>query len=222
MLEFRCCFLRKQIYVANVKEHGRERTTELNRSFLVIIVIVVIALIIGGIFAALYFGTYNNIVTLEASVDEKWAQVEQELQRRYDLIPNVVNSAKLYIKYEGSVLENITSLRSQWAAASQTGDVGSINNATGELESSLSRMIVVFEDYPELEASQIVEDMMIELEGTENRISTERMRYNEAVRDYNVAVKAFPGSLWASGWGFESKAYFEAKVGAEDPPQVPG
>jgi LemA protein len=222
VLEFRCCFLRKQIYVANVKEHGRERTTELNRSFLVIIVIVVIALIIGGIFAALYFGTYNNIVTLEASVDEKWAQVEQELQRRYDLIPNVVNSAKLYIKYEGSVLENITSLRSQWAAASQTGDVGSINNATGELESSLSRMIVVFEDYPELEASQIVEDMMIELEGTENRISTERMRYNEAVRDYNVAVKAFPGSLWASGWGFESKAYFEAKVGAEDPPQVPG
>lgn len=194
----------------------------MNRNFLIIIVIVIIALIIGSVFAALCFGTYNNMVTLEASADEKWAQVEQELQRRYDLIPNVVNSAKLYIEYEGSVLENITRLRSQWAAASQTGDVASINNATGELESSLSSLIVVFEDYPELEASQIVEDMMIELEGTENRISTERMRYNEAVRDYNVAIKAFPGNLWASGWGFESKAYFEAKVGAEDPPQVPG
>lgn len=194
----------------------------MNRNFLLIIVIVVIALIVGGVFAALYFGTYNNIVALEAGADEKWAQVEQELQRRYDLIPNVVNSAKLYIDYEGSVLEEITSLRSQWAAASQTGDVGAINNATGELESSLSRLIVVFENYPELQASQVVEDMMVELEGTENRISTERMRYNEAVRDYNVAVKAFPGNFWASGWGFESKAYFEAKVGAEDPPQVIG
>ena len=194
----------------------------MNRTFLVIIVVVVVALICGGIFAALYFGTYNNIVSLEATADEKWAQVEQELQRRYDLIPNVVNSAKLYIEYEGSVLENITNLRSQWTAASQTGNVDSINNATDELESGLSRLIVVFENYPELEASQIVEDMIIELEGTENRISTERMRYNEAVRDYNIAIKAFPGNLWASGWGFESKAFFEAKVGAENPPQVPG
>ena len=194
----------------------------MNRNLLLVVVIVVIALTVGGVFAALYFGTYNSIVSLEASADAQWAQVEQELQRRYDLIPNVVNSAKLYIEYEGSVLEEITRLRSQWATASQTGDVDSINNATGELESSLSRMIVVFEDYPELEASQIVENMMVELEGTENRISTERMRYNEAVRDYNVAIKAFPGSFWASGWGFESKAYFEAKVGAEEPPQVPG
>ena len=119
----------------------------MDRKFLLLIGIVVIALIVGGIFAALYFGTYNTIVSLEASADAQWAQVEQELQRRYDLIPNVVNSAKLYIEYEGSVLEEITSLRSQWAAASQTGDVDSINNATGELESSLSRLIVVFEDY---------------------------------------------------------------------------
>jgi len=193
----------------------------LNRTFFVAIVIVIVALIVGGIFAALYFGTYNNIVTLEAGADEKWAQVEQELQRRYDLIPNVVNTAKLYIEYEGSVLEEITRLRSQWAAASQTGDVDAVNNATGELESSLSRLLVVFENYPELKASQIVEDLLVVLEGTENRISTERMRYNEAVRDYNVAIKAFPGNFWASGWGFESKAYFEAKVGAEEPPQVP-
>jgi LemA protein len=193
----------------------------LNRNFLLVIVIVVIALIVGGIFAVLYFGTYNSIVSLEAAADEKWAQVEQELQRRYDLIPNVVNTAKLYIEYEGSVLEEITSLRSQWAVASQTGDVDSINNATGELESSLSRLIVVVENYPELKASQIVEDLLVVLEGTENRISTERMRYNEAVRDYNVAIKAFPGSFWASGWGFENKAYFQAKVGAEEPPQVP-
>jgi len=193
----------------------------LNRTFFVAIVIAIVALIVSGIFAALYFGTFNNIVTLEAGADEKWAQVEQELQRRYDLIPNVVNTARLYIEYEGSVLEEITRLRSQWAVASQTGDVDAVNNATGELESSLSRLLVVFEDYPALKASQIVEDLLVVLEGTENRISTERMRYNEAVRDYNVAIKAFPGNFWASGWGFESKAYFEAKVGAEEPPQVP-
>ena len=192
----------------------------MNRTLLIAIVIVVVALIVGGIFAALYFGTYNNIVALEAGADEQWAQIEQELQRRYDLIPNVVNAAKLYITYEGSILENITRLRSQWAEASQTGDVNAVNNATGELESSLSRLLVVFENYPELQASQIVEDLIVELEGTENRISTERMRYNEAARDYNVAIKAFPGNFWAAGWGFESKAYFEAKVGAEEPPQV--
>ena len=169
----------------------------------------------------LYFSSYNNIVALEAATDEKWAQVEQELQRRYDLIPNVVNATKLYIQYEGSVLEEITRLRSQWAAVSQTGDVGAINNATEELESSLSRLLVVFENYPDLKASQVVENLMVELEGTENRISTERMRYNEAVRDYNVSIKSFPSNLWAPGWGFGSRAYFEAKVGAEEPPQVP-
>ena len=101
----------------------------MNRTFLAVIIVAVVALIIGGLFAVLYFSSYNNIVALEAATDEKWAQVEQELQRRYDLIPNVVNSAKLYIEYEGSVLENITRLRSQWAAASQTGDVASINPA---------------------------------------------------------------------------------------------
>ena len=188
---------------------------------IVIITIIAIAAIIGVAFAAIYFGTYNNIVGLEASADEKWAQVEQELQRRYDLIPNVVTAAKLYIEYEGSVLEEITRLRSQWAAATQTGDTEAINNATGELESSLSRLLVVIEAYPKLKASQIVEDLIIELEGTENRISTERMRLNEAVRDYNVAIKASPGNLWAQGWGFEAKAYFEAQVGAETPPTIP-
>jgi LemA protein len=189
--------------------------------WIAVIAIAIIVIIIAGVFAAVYFGTYNNMVGLEASADEKWAQVQQELQRRYDLIPNVVTAAQNYIEYEGSVLEEITRLRSQWAAAAQSGNLDDINNATGELESSLSRLLVVFENYPDLEASEIVEDMLIVLEGTENRISTERMRFNEAVRDYNVAIKAFPGNIWASGWGFESKAYFQAKVGAEEPPPLP-
>lgn len=183
-------------------------------------IVVVILVVVGAIFL-LYYGTFNNLVGLEESVDEKWAQVEQEMQRRYDLIPRVVNASKLYIQYEGSVLEEITTLRSQWASAMQTGNMETINNATGNLESGMSRLIAVFEDYPDLKASAVVQDLMTVLEGTENRISTERMRYNEAVRDYNRERRVFPANLWASGWGFESREYFKAKVGAEEPPPVP-
>jgi len=183
--------------------------------------ILIALLAVAGIFVLLYYGTYNNLVGLEESVDEKWAQVEQELQRRYDLIPRVVNASKLYIKYEGSVLQEITTLRSQWAAAMQTGNIDTINNATGNMEGGLSRLIAVFEAYPDLKAVQVVQDLMIVLEGTENRISTERMRYNEAVRDLNRSVRVFPANLWSSNWGFEKREYFKAKVGAEEPPPVP-
>jgi len=193
----------------------------MNSKWIAVVVIIVAIVVVGVVFAALYFGTYNNLVGLEESVDEKWAQVEQELQRRYDLIPRVVNASKLYIQYEGSILQNVTELRSQWAAAMNSGDLDAINDATGKLDSAVSNLIVVIEDYPELKASQVVEDLIVELEGTENRISTERMRYNEAVRDYNRAQRSFPANLWAAGWGFEGKEYFEAKVGAQEPPDVP-
>jgi len=193
----------------------------MNSKWIAVVIIVAILVVVGVIFAVLYFGTYNNLVALEESVDEKWAQVEQELQRRYDLIPRVVNASKLYIKYEGSILQNVTELRSQWAAAMNSGDLDAINDATGKLDSAVSNLIVVIENYPELKASQVVEDLIVELEGTENRISTERMRYNEAVRDYNRERRSFPANMWAAGWGFEGREYFEAKVGAEEPPTVP-
>jgi len=187
-----------------------------------IIVIVIIAILVAGIiFIVSYYGTYNNLVALEEKVETAWADIEQELQRRYDLIPRVVNASKLYINYEGSILQNVTQLRSQWASAINSGDLDSINEATGELDSAVSRLLVVIEDYPELKASQIVEDLIVELEGTENRISTERSRYNGVVREYNTARRSFPTNLWAAGWGFEAKEYFEAKVGAQEPPTVP-
>jgi LemA protein len=182
---------------------------------------IIIGLIVVSSFAFLYFSTYNNLVRLNASTDESWAQVEQELQRRYDLIPRVVNASELYIKYEGSILENITRLRSQWENAVQSGNLSSVDDATNQLESGVSKLVVTFEAYPDLKASQVVQDLMITLEGTENRISTERMRYNEAVRDYNIAIQSFPANLFASGWGFESRTYFQAKVGAQEPPPVP-
>lgn len=192
----------------------------MNKKWIVVVVIIAV-LAVGIIFVAMYYGIYNNLVSLEVSVDEKWAQVEQELQRRYDLIPRVVNASKLYINYEGSILQNVTELRSQWAAAMNSGDLDAINDATGQLDSAVTNLVVTIEAYPELKASQVVEDLIIELEGTENRISTERMRYNEAVRDYNTVRRSFPANLWAVGWGFEGRDYFEAKVGAQEPPEVP-
>jgi LemA protein len=187
----------------------------------IILIVIAAILVVGVVFVALYFSTYNNLVGLEETVNEKWAQVEQELQRRYDLIPRVVNASKLYINYEGSILQNVTELRSQWASAMQSGDLDDINDATGQLDTAVANLVVVIEDYPDLKASQVVEELITELEGTENRISTERMRYNEAVRDYNRARRSFPANMFAAGWGFEGREYFEAKVGAEEPPPVP-
>jgi LemA protein len=187
---------------------------------IIIAAVGIITVVIVASFAGLYITTKNNIVTLNVAVDEKWAQVEQELQRRYDLIPNIVNAAKAYMTYEGSVLENVTRLRSQWDFAAQNGNAEALDNATAELESGVSSMMVTFEAYPNLEASDVIVGLMIELEGTENRISTERMRYNEAVGDYNTAIAVFPANLWSAGWGYETKTYFQAQITATDVPQV--
>jgi len=192
----------------------------MNTKWIAVVVIIAAVIVVGIVIAALYFGTYNNLVGLEVTVDGKWADVETVLQRRFDLIPNVVDAAKLYIEYEGSILENITRLRSQWQEAQNTGDENAIVNATNNLGSGIPQLIVVIENYPELESSEIVRDLITELEGSENRISTERIRYNEAVRDYNNARRVFPANIWASGWGFGAREYFEASTGAENPPSV--
>ncbi len=187
---------------------------------IIVAAVAIIAVILVASFAALYFMTYNNLVGLDTSVDEKWAQVEQELQRRYDLIPNVVSAARGYMNYEGSILQNVTALRSQWMNAAQSGNLDAINNATTQMESGISGLMVTFEAYPDLKSSDVVQSLMISLEGTENRISTERMRYNEAVRDYNTAIRVFPSNLWTAGWGFGTKSYFQAQVGSTEVPPV--
>jgi len=192
----------------------------MNSKWIAVVIIIAVVLVVGIVLAALYFGTYNSLVELEVTVDEKWAQVDTVLQRRFDLIPNVVDAAKLYINYEGSILENVTRLRSQWAAAQASGDQNNIVDATSNLDAGISQLIVSFEAYPDLKASAIVQDLITELEGSENRISTERMRYNEAVGDYNQARRVFPANIWATGWGFEARTFFEAVPGANTPPTV--
>jgi LemA protein len=122
--------------------------------------------------------------------------------------------------YEGSILQNVTELRRSWTDAVQSGNLDAINNATSAMESGVSSLIVTFEAYPTLQASDVVQSLMITLEGTENRISTERIRYNDAVRDYNAAIQVFPSNLWSAGWGFHTKTYFQAQVGSTTVPPV--
>jgi len=193
----------------------------MDKKWIAVLAIIAIVVVVGVIFAALYFGTYNNLVALDETVNESWAQVQQELQRRYDLIPNIVNTTKLYLGYEAEVLQNVTALRSQWMTALQSGDQDALADATANMENGIANLIVLIEDYPDLEASQVIQNLMVELEGTENRISTERMYYNEAVRDYNQVRRSFPANLWAGGWGFDARDYFEAEIGAGEVPTVP-
>lgn len=162
--------------------------------------------------------TYNRLVGLQEQVRTSWAKVETVLQRRFDLIPNLVNTVKGYAAHEREILEEVTRLRSQWGAAQTTDDKA---KAAGALEGALSRLLLVSENYPDLKASQNFRDLQVELSGTENRVAVERERYNESVRDYNAAIRRFPASLVASNGGFTSEfTYFEASKQAQEAPKV--
>lgn len=163
--------------------------------------------------------SYNRLVDSREAIEEQWAQVETVLQRRYDLIPNLVNTVKGYAKHERQLLEEVTRLRSQWGAA-KTGTERL--QTANQLESALSRLLLVVERYPDLKANQNFLKLQDELAGTENRIAVERRRYNQAVRAYNVLTKRFPSNLVARWFGFESKddAYFEAAETAQEAPKV--
>lgn len=177
-------------------------------------------LIVIGVIAVLViyvFATYNSLVSKSEEVDAQWATVESKLQRRYDLIPNLVNSVQGSMEQEKEVFSNITEARSKMAGASTVEETAA---ASSEVESALSRLLVVMENYPDLKSNENVKTLMTQLEGTENRISVERDRYNKAVQSYNVSIKKFPKSLIANMTGFSQKAYFEATEGAEVVPEV--
>jgi LemA protein len=182
---------------------------------LIIGIVLVIVLVVVGFSAV---GAYNRLVTLNEQVDSAWAQVETVLQRRYDLIPNLVNTVKGYAKQESQVLTEVTRLRSQWGEARNPAE--KVQAAAG-LEGALSRLMVVVERYPELKSNQNFMALQDELSGTENRIAVERRRFNDTVRTYNTAVKRFPTNLLAGLFGFErQRQYFEAAAGAREAPQV--
>ena len=161
---------------------------------------------------------YNTIQQKDEAVKAGWSEVLNQYQRRYDLIPNLVNTVKGYAAHESGLFEEITRLRSQWGEAKTTDQKA---EAATQMEGALGRLMVVVENYPELKANQNFMALQDELAGTENRISTERRRFNEVVRDYNMTVRRFPANLLAGMLGFESKrSYFEADQGAEKAPTV--
>ena len=182
-----------------------------------LIIAIIVILVLAGSLYSFFKGTYNQFVTMDEAVKSSWAQVENQLQRRYDLIPNLVETVKGYAKQEQNVLVEVTNARARVGGATTVPDKIAANN---ELSSALSRLLVVVERYPDLKSNQNFLRLQDELAGTENRISVERRRYNEAVQAYNVAIRSFPANLLAGMYGFAKAAFFEAPAAAKAAPQV--
>ena len=185
--------------------------------------------IIIAVVLVLFFwvrGVYNSMVTQDESVKTAWRQVENQYQRRLDLIPNLVNTVKGYASHERATLEGVINARAN--ATKTTIDPTNLNEETmkqfqaaqGELSSALSRLMVVVERYPDLKANQNFMELQAQLEGTENRISVERKRFNEVAQNYNTNIRSFPTNILAGMFGFQPKAYFAAESGAEKAPTV--
>ena len=178
-------------------------------------------LIIVGIIIVLLvvyvWSSYNGLVSTKETATAQWQQVETQYQRRLDLIPNLVASVQGIMKQEQTVFTALANARAQYAGAQTVNDKAV---AAGQVESSLGRLIAVVENYPTLASAQNVQDLMTQLEGTENRVSVERQRFNTDVQTYEVAIKTFPRSIFASMFGFTDMQYFQADSGAQNAPKV--
>lgn len=169
---------------------------------------------------------YNKMVTMDEQVTSSWAQVENVYQRRADLIPNLVNTVKGYAAHEQETLEGVIEARSKATSVNidpsklTPETVQQFNQAQEGLSSALSKLMVVVERYPDLKANQNFLDLQAQLEGTENRITVERMKFNETTQTYNAYIRKFPQVIYAGWFGFEKKTYFEAQQGAERAPEV--
>ena len=191
---------------------AKKQTFFTTKNIAIIIILLVILLPILWL-----WGTYNDLITKDQKVEAQWANVESQYQRRADLIPNLVSSVQGYLRYERELLTQITELRSRWLSAPTQEDKIKYGTA---MDSAIGRLLVVVENYPDLKGNTAVTQLMDELAGTENRIAVERQRYNDAVRDYNTAIRRFPANIVASSFNFEKKLYFSATPGSEEVPDV--
>ena len=187
----------------------------------IIVVAVVLLLVFWGV------GQYNSMVVLDEQVNTSWSQVENQYQRRADLIPNLVETVKGYASHERETLEGVINARAKASQPIvQAGDgmtqeqLNQFQQAQGDLTSALNRLMVVVERYPELKADENFRQLQAQLEGTENRITTARMDFNNEAQQYNTKVRRFPTNIFAGIFGFRQRPYFQAETGAEQAPQV--
>lgn len=190
--------------------------------------LIILAIVVAVVFSIFLWAknAYNGMVEQQEAVESAWSQVENVYQRRADLIQNLVATVKGYAAHEQQTLENVVSARAK--ATQMTVDPTKLDDASikkfqdaqGELGNAIGRLLMVTENYPDLKASENFKDLQIQLEGTENRISTERNRFNETAKEYNTTIRRFPNNIFAGMFGFERKPYFEAKEGADQAPKV--
>jgi len=189
------------------------------------IVLAVIAVLLLVAYSSIK-GSYNNMVNMQEGVTAQWSQVENVYQRRADLIPNLVSTVKGYAEFEKETLTQVIEARAKATSVNinpEKLDAQSLQNfqeAQSGLSSALGRLMVVVEKYPDLKANQGFLDLQAQLEGTENRITVERMKFNQTAQTYNTFIRTFPKNLWAGMFGFEKKAYFEADKRANKAPTV--
>jgi LemA protein len=184
--------------------------------------------VIAFAFAAVSLSScgYNSMVEKQETVDEKWSQVQNVYQRRADLIPNLVSIVKGYAKHESQTLENVVAARARATQVTIDPDkltpenIQKFQQAQDGLSTALGKLLMITENYPDLKANQNFLELQAQLEGTENRIAVERKNFNEAVKDYNTAIRKFPNNLTAGMFGFEKKSYFEAQQGADKAPKI--
>lgn len=176
-----------------------------------------VLVLLGIVVYSLFVGTYNQFVTQQEEIRQRWAQVENQLQRRNDLIPNLVETVRGFAGQELTIFREIAAARTKYGSAVQISDKIA---AANELGSALARLLVIVENYPTLKSDQTFIRLMDELAGTENRLAVERQRYNEAVQSYNANIRRFPNNFLAQLYGFETAAYYEVPPEAKVVPKV--
>lgn len=190
------------------------------------LIALIVVVVLGFIGYSMIKGMYNGMVEKQETTSAQWANVETAYQRRADLIPNLVSTVKGYADFEQETLTQVIEARAQATSINVNADdlnpetLQRFQSAQDQLSGALSRLLVTVERYPDLKANQNFLQLQSQLEGTENRISVERRKFNEAVRDYNTHIKKFPQTIVASMFGFDSKGYFQAAAGSENVPEV--
>lgn len=188
----------------------------MNKGLIILLSVIAVLVIIGGSL----IGTYNNLQRLDETVSSNWAQVENQLQRRSDLIPNLVNTVKGYATHEKTIFTDIAEARAKLSGAVKAKDVKGVTQANTEFNGALSRLLAISENYPDLKANQNFIALQDEIAGTENRLAVARKDYNESVKTLNALVRTFPTVIIANMSGIKSREYFQVEEGKKEAPQV--